>query len=243
MPADPAPHPVHSMPQRPIVIGGCARSGTTLLQSILSAHPAVYAVSRAGANLESHALSRRLRDDTRNLTVLYGQQLHELPTHFSHWCEKTATNIRFVRDILEFFGDRVRFLNVVRDGRDVVTSRHPDEPERFRVPPHRWVNDVSAGVPFDDHPQVMVVHYESLVTDLEPTLRRICAFVDLPFHASLLAYWASASIRRSGNWFHDAVPVHVRSIGRSRRSEFQEVVDRLLCTPGAPPLLAHYGYL
>jgi hypothetical protein len=33
-----------SLPQKPIIIGGCARSGTTLLLSVLSCHPNIYAI-------------------------------------------------------------------------------------------------------------------------------------------------------------------------------------------------------
>ena len=69
--ADPAPrwspivHPVLQIPQTPILIGGCGRSGTTLLLSLLSAHPRIRAVSRQGRNLETDAMCHLPSDDRR----------------------------------------------------------------------------------------------------------------------------------------------------------------------------------
>ena len=236
-------HPVQTLRQDPVVIGGCARSGSTLLVSILSSHPHIYAVSRGDRNLESNAMARDLSQDTENITMLYEHQLRDLPDTFSHWCEKSPKNVLFIREILDFFGDRVRFLNIVRDGRDVVTSRHPHNPERYWVDPDRWVNEASAGTPFDEHPQVMLVRYEELIGDFAGVVARICEFIGVANDASLLAYPDAAAIQTSVSWFESARPIHAASIGRWSRPEHQDQVSRLFETPGAIELLQHYGYV
>src|SRR6056297_2982515 len=71
----------------PIIIGGCGRSGTTLLLSIISAHPDIYAFSKEiGVFSEWHKGKPRL--DRLNRYIL----LHKLPDTKKRMCEKTPAN-------------------------------------------------------------------------------------------------------------------------------------------------------
>ena len=65
-----------------------------------------------------------------------GIDLDELAKHLEDvvcsesrfWCEKTPRNVLHFRRILRCLGKRARLIQVVRDGRDVVCSVHPDDP-------------------------------------------------------------------------------------------------------------------
>ncbi len=66
---------------------------------------------------------------------------------------------------------------------------HPNRnPGGYWIHPRRWVADVTAGKPFDRHPQVAVVRYEDLVSDFARTLNGICRFLGIEA-VTQLANW------------------------------------------------------
>ena len=224
-----------------IVVGGCARSGTTLLATLLSAHPRVHLYSEGDYDRETRVFCRA----GRNLDTALGRLLARDPPHpaATRWCEKTATNVRHIERILEHFGARVRFLNIVRDGRDVVTSVHPSAPHRHAVKPNRWVRDVQAGREGERDPRLRTFRYEDLVAAPERVLRSVCEFVELPFEANMLRYPEAAAVRQSGAWFGDeARPIDSAGVGRWRDARHRERVLELWRCPGAEELMAFYGY-
>ncbi|MDY6839570.1 MAG: sulfotransferase [Thermodesulfobacteriota bacterium] len=234
-----------SMSRRPIIIGGCARSGTTLMLSILSAHPRVFAIQE-----ETHAFCPEAYSNNPNLNAeirverIYKLLLNStIPESCHRWCEKTPKNVHSIDRILGFFGKEARFVHMVRDGRDVVTSTHPRAPSRYWVSSDRWVFDVSAGLIFESHPQVLTVKYEDLVSNSAHVLRRICEFIGEKFDPALMEYPASAEIRSDRAWHERATPIHERSVRRWQDDEHREVVKCLLQVPKAQYLLRHYDYI
>ncbi len=236
---------------RPIVIGGCGRSGTTLLLSILSCHPKIFAI-----DIETVALcpdgygADGLYNRTPNLDVPFRLEKiyqylidHEIPESCTRWCEKTPRNVLYFGRILQHFGKRVRLIHIVRDGRDVVTSLHPGHVSRFWVTPHRWAMDVAAGHRLENHPQILTIRYEDLVRQYEMTMRRICEFIDEEFDVAFLSYPNFARIKESGAWFNPAQAANDKSIGRWKDPKYKEVIEALLQEPMASELLWHYGYV
>ena len=229
---------------RPVVIGGCARSGTSLLLSVLSAHPRLVAIPYETQLLCPGAYwppagGIAVPDVDRLYDLLSG--LHR-PRGCRAWCEKTPRNVLNFEAILETFGRRARLVHIVRDGRDVVLSRHPKKPDDFWVSPERWVGDVQAGLLWREHPQVLTVRYEDLVEDLQSTIHRLCEFLSLEHDARLLDYPRHAQVRESDSWFEPARPLSAKSIGRWRLSENAVRVQQLLEEPGAIRLLGEFGY-
>jgi len=161
----------------------------------------------------------------------------------NRWCEKTPMNVNFIDKYLDFFGDQFAFLNLVRDGRDVVTSHHPNDPNNYWVTPERWVRDVQAGKEWEDHPQVLTVRYEDLVRDHPAVMSRICDFIGEAYSPAFENFPDSSAIQQSRAWSGEASSVHQRSVKRWKKDEHEEVVEELMSTEGAPDLLQHYGYL
>jgi Sulfotransferase family len=223
----------------PIVVGGCGRSGTTLLLSILSAHPAIYAIEHetyafcpnvwngVGGEPELEVIEAALTDATVR------------PSH-TRWCEKTPKNVSNIPAILGAVPG-VRFVHLVRDGRDVVTSVHPGKPG-YHVDPDRWVTDVQAGLEYENHGQVATVRYEDLVRDMEGTLTGLFGFLGEPLVQEVLDYPRSATMRCSDAWGHDAVPAYSSSVGRWREDAHVMRVAEFMATDGAPGLLRRLGY-
>jgi len=230
----------------PIVIGGCGRSGTTLLLSVLAAHPRIFAVP-----VETHCFCptayTRNPDFSTPLRVREFYRLllrSRIPASAVRWCEKTPRNVQYFGPILRRFRGKVRLIHVVRDGRDVITSKHPDDREgKYHVSPRRWVQDVRAGLRFEGHPQVLTLKYEDLVGSMDDTLDRIGCFLGESF-AGLQGRWHEETTVKSSNaWWTDVRPVSLDSVGRWRRPRYRERVEEMMKLPDAVELLRDLGYL
>lgn len=129
----------------PVVIGGCGRSGTTLVSAILDAHPRL----RSGAAWqETHlfcapgfnprTLASRLRlpeplvRDLVATSTAKGPFIDQLMSAWARkrgkqrWAEKSPGNVKAINRVFAWF-PAARFIHVVRDGRDNVCSyrTHP----------------------------------------------------------------------------------------------------------------------
>jgi hypothetical protein len=230
----------------PIVIGGCARSGTTLLLSALSSHPQIAAIP-----IETQSLCPTAYDPHPNWesdfdTTTLHQHLAKLKIDSSncrYWCEKTPKNILFFERILSYLGPTARLFNVVRDGRDVVCSVHPDDPSNFWVSPQRWVQEVEAGMAFENHPQVLTLRYEDFVSRFREMTRTICDFLNLDSSDQIELYPSFATVKKSNAWFSPAHAPTTARIGRWRSASTRNRIDELLADENAVNLLRHYNYL
>ncbi len=237
--------------RNPIIIGGCGRSGTTLLLSILSCHPAILGISPETVALCPDGYGADgLYNKNPDLTVPF--ELHKIYRYLveiqinscvKRWCEKTPRNVLYFERILQHFGKRVRIIHIIRDGRDVITSRHPTDPNRFWTTPDRWLQDVQAGLKFQSHPQVLTIHYEDLLREYEKTVRSICVFLDEEFSDAFLNYPESSTVDQHLAWSAGPQKINTRSIGRWKNSEMNDVINAFLENPEVIKLLGELGYL
>jgi len=226
----------------PILIGGCGRSGTTMLLAMLAAHPRIAAIPFE-TNLFARLLPEPFPAVSHRIACLRASLLVARQPHkprARRWCEKTPGNVHALHRILDRFDD-VRFVHIVRDGRDVVTSSHPMRPGPW-VPVRRWVEDVSAGLRFEDDPRVYTVRYEDLVTEYEPTMRALLDWLGEPFSPEMRAYHEHTTVRRSNAWRSGARSVDARSVGRHEDPAHADHVSALLADPEAVALLERLGY-
>jgi hypothetical protein len=235
--------------RRPIVIGGCGRSGTSLLRGLIGAHTRI-----VRCNQESHALCPDaytfpdLDIDGRRprLDYLFAElDGTDIPSSAVRLVEKTPKNVRNYGGILRYFGDRVRIVNIVRDGRDVVLSHKSNDGREFHVTPTRWVGDLTAGLRYEGHPQILTVRYEDLGADPDRVMREIFEFVEEPWEPVVeqyLAHVPSDSERRSRGENKPRRPPDTSSVGRWRERPDAAPVRELLAMPEARALLDHFGY-
>jgi len=127
--------------------------------------------------------------------------------------EKTPGYERYLPFLSRMFPD-ARFVNIVRDGRDVALSTLEwMTPERFlgrlalwneepvAMCALRWRRQVSAGEQGrselgDD--RCFLVRYEELAATPEPVLRSVAAFLDLPFNSSMVDFYKGRERRTPG---------------------------------------------
>lgn len=229
----------------PIVIGGCGRSGTSVLLSILSAHPPIQAVPYA-----THAFARTLYSDDpdprapiETWRLWWALARTGLDERARRWCEKTAKNVVNFGRLADYFDGEVRLVHIVRDGRDVVTSRHRVDRGGYWIEPERWVHDVSAGLEHRDLDCVHTLRYEDLVGATAETLDRLGTFLDEDLGRLPGRWHHGARVQHFGPFGRPvARPLDASGVGRWWHPEHEDRVERLMATPGARELLEAMGY-
>lgn len=218
----------------PIIIGGCGRSGTTLLLSILAAHPEIFAIPHetvalvqwapAFAEQEGHEhtmLPSRIDRLYRHLLV------KRVPPEARCWCEKTPRNVRYLQNILQHWSES-RFINIIRDPRDVLTSRHRNKPDKYWVSLNRWVQDVKAGLEFEDHSRVLTIRYEDLVQNFEASIHNLCGFLQVECVPEILNWHDHTSVRKNRSWKGKVVKLHANSVQKWKLPEHESRLNHIM---------------
>jgi hypothetical protein len=210
-------HHPYTSSARPIIVGGCGRSGTTLMRVILDTHPSIccgpeshlFPPQRPTARslakrfgMDEAVIDRLLRESRSQaefIDVFFGR--YAAAQNKRRWAEKTPRNVLELDFIFEHF-PHARFIHMIRDGRDTVCSlrTHPRHKvvngELVKLNTWhpleqciaRWVTDVRAGLKFRNDPRYLEVRYEDLVARPRPTLERAFAFLEEPFDERVLQY-------------------------------------------------------
>ena len=228
----------------PILIGGGARSGTTLLLSVLSAHPAIFAL-RKELGLFKYGKDREDRFMPERIDRFYTAILRKrIPKEVTRWCEKTPNNIRYIQRIDSFLEGKYRFVQIVRDGRDVILSRHPHDSDKYyHVEPHEWIRDVQEGMKYMDRENFLTIQYESLIGDFQNTMKRVCDHLGLEMTEEITNFYEHATVRRNPAYFSGLQKMHSKSVGKWKDPENRDRVNELLKHPEAIELLKEFKYL
>ena len=167
-------------------IVGCGHSGTTLLARIL------------GENSETYV------PPIETETFLHGREraekslrhyLNETAAHEKKLLvEKTPRHV-YAIDIARELAPESKFIAMVRDGRDVVSSLM-HRGASFESALQRWKNDNQPIIENWGKDDVLVLRYEDLITQTETEIGRVCAFLGIPFEDGMLEHHVSQK-----NWF------------------------------------------
>lgn len=185
----------------PIVIYGAARSGTTYLIQILNKHPRVHVSDETRIFAWVHDIYRRLTADERTcyrmreefvdyLRRTLGDYVRafyrELAPKATWWGDKNPHYVHphnqgCLKTILELFPG-ARFIHIVRDGRDVVTSGLRGVWKDFDAVHAMWTSHVELGCSFGralPPDRYLEFRYEELVEDDLAMARRIFDFLQI----------------------------------------------------------------
>lgn len=227
----------------PIYIGGCGRSGTTLLLSVLSAHKEIFACPS-----ELHLFEEAYETESGVVAPKFYRLYRTLVTRriqssAKRYCEKSPVNIRHLPLIDQYHNGNFRLIQIVRDGRDVILSGHPRGKEKYWVEPERWIGDVSEGLQYLEHPSVHTIRYEDLVGKYHETIEALCHFLALPVSEEILNWHHNATVRQNNALFSRITEINAGSIGKWRKPENSKRVNQLTKKPEAIALLEKYNYL
>ena len=231
-----------------IFVGGSARSGTTLVQKMLCAHSRIcggpefdHAVSAmqlfaritSPLQLERQKFYYSEQEVTDRFREFYASLFDGLAARnpgVAYISEKTPANVAAATDLLRLFPNAF-YVNVVRDGRDVVLS-HQKVLKRFREQHgqkgKRWwheysVRDVSRkwNADIDRYlemtstetiaPRVLNVRYEDVVTNPKAVLAPLLQTLGLELEEQLLQpetvnkEQLGYSVNVDGVWYTDGM--------------------------------------
>lgn len=238
--------PMISRTQCPIFIGGVPRSGTTLTRVILDTHPNIHCgtelrVVQAIANLSfaaehgNAALLQAYHLDEARVRAIFAELI--LAFLRPAWAnsgkpriaEKTPSNLWAFPQLRRIFPESP-LIHVIRDVRDVVTSRlerdRQSDPYADRVAlaaerAREWTSAmrVRDAMLADPHlrQRYHELRYEDLVNTPEPTLRALFDFIDEPFDPKVLEFHSVArNVTGSEEWSAEDVrrPIFTDSTGQ-----------------------------
>jgi hypothetical protein len=193
----------------------------------------VIKVMAAAGPLEAHGLSeeemrRRLAelDDLKAAAVLrcfYETAAENAGT--SRWGDDTPSYLKRMRRIQRALTE-ARFVHVVRDGRDTLAARPAEINTGAAIATgQRWnkkVRSVRVQAHLMNH--LIEVRYEDLIADPEATLRRVCEFIELPYHGAMTEPPERSRIENDlgpvGSWRERLEPEHLEA--------FEEVAGKML---------------
>ncbi|MHB8283702.1 MAG: tetratricopeptide repeat-containing sulfotransferase family protein [Caulobacteraceae bacterium] len=238
--------------ERPIFIVGMARSGTTLVEQVLSAHPDVYGAGEI-PNLAALVASIRGADGstyphwapalTEADRRLIGQAyLDSLPAaREARVTDKTLSNLEHL-GLLHLCLPHARFIHCRRDPRDVAwscfASRFSDRQDyaydltelgRYWRAYEGLVAHWRAVLPPG---RIFEAPYEDLVQDVEGWARRLIAHCGLPWDEACLRFNESGREVATGSFAQVRRPIYAGSVGRWSR--FASHLGPLMATLDAP---------
>jgi hypothetical protein len=198
---------------RPIVVGGCYRSGTSLLRRILDAHPRIYCGPEVKFFRDFHGdyvedpirhvrfmeTARAMLSPEEALEVLGAAfiTLHERAARAAgkpRWADKVPENLAFLADWQQLLGDRWVLLHVVRNPLDTLASIKEVEfpvsiPRGLEERIDLYVDYNQAGLDFGKGNPDRYVRfaYENLIERPEQAVRELMSLLGEEFDPRQLA--------------------------------------------------------
>lgn len=226
----------------PIFIVACPRSGTTLLLSILSAHPNIFSIKR-----QTYAFDKWSQEQNPvplRLDRLYRELLfRKIKTTADRWLEKTPKHLENIDKIMRFIPE-AKIIHLIRDGRDVVTSRHPHHtPDEYWVSTNRWVDYIETGLKMEKYPNVMSVKYEQIVQHYETEIKKVLAFLNEDYCQEMKHWFDHSQIKKSKHLKNRLEKIHSKVVGRWKKQEHENRVREFMNNKRAVELLNKLKYL
>ena len=246
----------------PVFLVGFPRSGTTLLDQVLSAHPRIEVIEEQELLLEVRRqwisrenfprLTEMSAGEIQEARQLYRQARAAAQTDpkATVIVDKLPLNTMYLPLIHRLFPD-ARILFSLRDPRDVCLSCYFQSFSLVGAMP--YFLDLQDTAEYYDAVMTLgeasrerlplrerTVRYEDLVTDLEGTMRQVLEHLDVPWHDAVLAYREASRGRDINTPSYQQVsePLYRRSIGRWKHYDRQMAAVE----PMLAPWVEHFGF-
>ncbi len=228
----------------PIFIIGQPRTGTTLVERIVTAHSAVHSAGELQQfgncirrltrydrqeRFSPELFTRAQELDPRVLGDEYLLRTTRLRGTLPRFVDKLPYNYLFLPHILAALPE-AKVIHLVRDPRDACFSvfkqlfadAYPhsydlEEMARHFVRYHRLMALWRARFPG----RFLDVHYEEVAANLEDNARRIMAYLELPWEQACVEFHRQATAVSTASAVQVREPAHTRSVGRWQRYQRQ----------------------
>jgi hypothetical protein len=218
----------------PILIFGLPRSGTTLVEQILSAHRAVGAGgelpfwNQYGTGWDLAGAPDERADETASRAAAYLAQLRAIGPRASHVTDKMPLNVQWA-GLIHCALPRATMILCHRRPIDTALSIHQthfNPRMNFPTGGAALVGYVRATQRLEAHwrqvlppTRFIEIAYEDLVASPEPVIRRIVAACGLPWDDACLHSERNAGVVRTPSKWQIRQPIYRSAIDRWRRYE------------------------
>jgi hypothetical protein len=215
----------------PVFIAGMPRSGTSLVDQVIHAHPQAAGVGELETLerwAESIGVPGRRHESGLRVGARYVADLRRLAPGAVRVANKALGNAGVLGHLASVF-PRAALVDVVRDPRDVAVSCFFGTFNAVRFPwtaRPEWVAAAwIASRRMMEHwervvPQpILRVRYEDLAARGQPELERLIAHLGLPWDAAVTAFHATRRTVRTLSYDQVSKPLYTSSIGRWRHYE------------------------
>ena len=233
----------------PIFIIGFPRSGTTLLDTILSSHPSIEVIEEKSMVPQLiGSLNELTKNNFNNLKKINTDQIQKLRNNYfknlySHikdkdnsklYIDKLPLNIIYVGEILRIFPE-AKFIISLRHPCDCVLScfmqtfsinnamanflNLEDSAKLYDLVMELWTQYISTF-----HINYYEIKYENLVQNLETTVRPLLKFLELPWNSDVLTFSKTAKKRqqiKTPSYDQVIRPIYADAKGRWKMYEKQ----------------------
>lgn len=223
----------------PIFIIGLPRTGTTLLDRMLSSHSAIKSIgesyafvmalqiavgAKPGMALEPAELQRALALDSLEPTARAYLEFvrHRLSASSAKFIDKFPENFMYVGWIARAFPD-ARFILIRRDPMDICLALYKQVYFRYSYTFDDMAEYVTAFDRLVRHwtslleGRLVEVRYENLVSQPEQELRRLMDHIGMEFEPGMLAFERNQQPVFTASAVQVRAPLHGNSIGKWKR--------------------------
>jgi tetratricopeptide (TPR) repeat protein len=250
--------------ESPVFLVGFPRSGTTLLDQMLSSHPGLivleekenlrdllhdFATADAGLDRFAGLADAELQRYRQQYWARVAEAMPERPAS-RQFIDKLPLNTIFMPLIARLF-PQTRFVFAVRDPRDVVLScfmRAFGLNEAMRnflslegtARYYAAVMNIGIASLRQLGQSVHLIRYETLIEDVEGEARRLCSFFGLPWDDAMLRFQETARNRRINTPSYHQVVQPIYKSARERWRNYENHLQPVL--PILQPFLTRFGY-
>jgi hypothetical protein len=245
----------------PLILYGAPRSGTTYLQQVLNHHSAIHLTPETRLFVWAHRSLVELTEDEKalhahqqpfvdHLRKWYPKMIREFydtlgtpTTRF--WGDKNphyTDSAAYLRTIVNLFPG-TRFIHLIRDGRDVVTSLYRKGWVSFQTAHRMWTHNVNIGDVFGQaQPDgcYLELRYEDLIEDDVKAATRILDFLGLRMESELRRFCEAQKVEREP--FSEPTRDLAAGAGRSTWAATFDLKERRKSLDLLGPQLLKYGY-
>jgi hypothetical protein len=238
----------------PIIIGGCHRSGTSLIRRMLNAHSQIYCGPEVKFFRDFY--SDYPRDPLKHLRFIHSArhllpeddlldvlgrafvELHERAAARagkSRWADKNPENVLFLSEWHRLLGNDWYFVHVVRNPLDTIASvkeaRFPFTiPSGFDAQIAFYRRYMEAGLDFEaTHPDRYIrIIYEQLVREPENVISQLMKYLGDRFEPQQIAFQEEDHQEGLEDpKIADTASIHSKSVGRWRTLLSSEEIQQI----------------
>lgn len=236
----------------PLFIVGLPRSGTSLVEQILAAHPEVYGAGElswfAKTEHDLAAFIGSTEPYPACAAALQQQHINVLSRKYLAYLSTLSTRgeYRYVTDKMPSNYERIGLIAALFPGARIIHCRRDpldNAISQFSLlfqGSMEYSHDLyNLGRHYVDYQRLMAhwetclpenilaVDYENLVADHESEIRRLLSFLELPWNAACLEFFNAKRVVRTSSDFQVRTPIYASSVGRWKHYEkFLEPLQR-----------------